>query len=404
MDRTWQRYGNRLGRVSRLLIALAMACMGSVTAQQPARIVAADSPSANATVIATGLNGPRGLKFGPDGNLYVAEAGTGGKTSTVGMCEQVAGPVGPYSGGKTARISRIATDGTRTTVVDGLPSAISSLPSGDTEGAADVAFIGTTLYALVAGGGCSHGVPDVPAGVIRVNADGTWTLVADYSAYTMAHPVQSPPMDDFEPDGTPYGMLVGDGTLYVTEANHTELTRIAPDGTITRVVEQSAEPWEGFTGLAFAGGNLYTGSLTEFPVKQGAAKIWKITPGGQVITVAHGLTAVVSVALDNLGQLYALEFSTQDNAMPTPGTGEVVRVTSSGELETIASGLSVPTAMTFGPDGNLYVSNFGAAPPGAGQIVRIAVAPPAFAPASAPTALHIGDGARSAVIRRLGEG
>ena len=39
----------------------------------------------------------------------------------------------------------------------------------------------------------------------------------------------------------------------------------------------------------------------------------------------------------------------------------------------VASGLSVPTAMTFGPDGNLYVSNFGAAPPGAGQIVKIRI-------------------------------
>jgi hypothetical protein len=41
-----------------------------------------------------------------------------------------------------------------------------------------------------------------------------------------------------------------------------------------------------------------------------------------------------------------------------------------GDIEDMATVLAVPTAMTFGPDGKLYVSNFGAAPPGAGQIVR----------------------------------
>ena len=38
----------------------------------------------NATLYASGLEGPRGLVFGSDGSLYVAEAGLGGSTSTVG--------------------------------------------------------------------------------------------------------------------------------------------------------------------------------------------------------------------------------------------------------------------------------------------------------------------------------
>ena len=50
-----------------------------------------------------------------------------------------------------------------------------------------------------------------------------------------------------------------------------------------------------------------------------------------------------------------------------------MRLNSKREIEDVATGLSVPTGMAFGPDGYLYVSNFGAAPPGAGQIVRIAV-------------------------------
>src|ERR1700736_6368950 len=93
------------------------------------------------SVYASGFEGPRGLKFGPDGALYVAEAGHGGPNSTNGLCPQVVQPVGPYHGGPTARISKVTAAGQRSTVVGGLPSAISSLPSGDTLGVADVAFL-----------------------------------------------------------------------------------------------------------------------------------------------------------------------------------------------------------------------------------------------------------------------
>src|SRR5690242_5800752 len=97
--------------------------------------------TATVTQIIAGLDGPRGLKFGPDGALYVAEAGSGGPNGGFN-CQQVPPPVGPVHGGLTARVSRIS-GGERTTVVSGLASSVSSLPSGDTGGAADVAFLGS---------------------------------------------------------------------------------------------------------------------------------------------------------------------------------------------------------------------------------------------------------------------
>lgn len=344
------------------------------------------SPSAlspNATVFATGLYNPRGLKFGPDGNLYVAEGGTGGTiTTTVTQCTQVPAPVGPYSGGFTSRISKIDRKGVRSTVVDGLPSSQTTPASGGlVSGVADVAFIDDQLYGIEAGAGCSHGLAGTNNTVFRVNPNGTTTNSANLSAFLKANPAANPDPDDFEPDGTWYGMVAVRGVLYANEPNHQELDRIMLDGQISRVIDMSTQfiapkDWRGPTGLTYHG-NFYVGTLGTFPVRPGTESIYKITPSGQIQSVAPGLTTVMGVAFDEDGRMYALETDTVAG-FPGPaaaGSGQVVRVNDDGSLKTIATGLVFPTAMTFGPDGKLYVSNFGfgVPPVGLGQIVRITV-------------------------------
>jgi hypothetical protein len=325
------------------------------------------------SVFATGLDNPRGLKFGPDGYLYVAEGGLGGTDSTVGQCEQVMPPVGPYTGGMTARISKISPEGVRTTVVDGVPSSQTSADLGSLiSGVADVAFLKGKLYAVLAGAGCSHGIAGVPNAVIRVNSDGTWSIVADLSAFVMANPVQNPEADDFEPDGTWYSMIALGRSLFAVEPNHGELDRITPKGKISRVIDISASQGHIVpTSVEFYRGRFYVGNLETFPFVQGGAKILEINRGGKILSEITGLTNIVATVHDKSGNLYVLE-STTGNPLPTPDAGAVVRVDPDGAMETIATGLSLPTAMTLGPDGALYVSNKGFGyPEGMGEIVRI---------------------------------
>ena len=289
------------------------------------------------------------------------------------------------------RISKVSAGGAVTTVVNALPSSQTSPALGNlVSGVSSVAFIGHQLYALLAGAGCSHGVPTVPNGVIRVGSRGRWSLIANLSAFQALHPVANADPEDFEPDGTWYSMISIGGALYPMDSNHGEPDRVTPNGSISRVIDISANVGHIVpTALAVAhpgsddskddgrhddgrAAAIYIANLGIFGPADGAGDehVYTLGQNGNLRVRASGVEKVLGLAFHR-GELYALEMSTT-GVGPTPGTGAIVRVRDGATAETVASGLMFPTGMTVGPDGAFYVSErgfgFGA---GEGRVLRI---------------------------------
>ena len=368
--------------------------VGSIFALAPGALRSHAQLPLNASsgaVLASGLNDPRGLVFGPDGTLYIAEAGTGGANSTVGTCTQGLPPLGPYKGGPSASISKLDSGGKVTTLASGLPSFVAL--QGDIIGTADVAFLDGKLYALISGGGCSHGNPDLPNGIVKVDLNsGKWSYITDLSLFYMEHPAAYPDAADFEPDGVPYSMIAHDGRLFAVEPNHGLITATTADGATSEIIDLSLS--EGHlvpTSIAVNNNNLYIGNLGQFPIASQWERITTLsrdlgfidtTPGlatkpseakkFRIAGSRAGFTTIVSVKFGPDGLLYALELSDTPGGYPAPGDGKVVRLNADGSIQEVVTGLSLPGGMAFGPDNALYVSDAGDLGPAMGQILRFA--------------------------------
>jgi hypothetical protein len=366
--------------VRRPAIAAVVAAGALTVSLVPAGSVSA-SATARLTVVAEGLNNPRGITFAPDGTLYVAEAGKGGS----GPCQ--AGPEGRTCFGKSGSITRIRY-GQQRRVVTGLPSL--AAPDGSqATGPIDVGTDRRGKLSYLVGLG---GSPDLRSTVkqlsgmaklYEVNRRGP-KAVADLGAYEKKiNPDRVAP-----PDTNPNGLAVTRSARYAVDAGGNTLLRVSDRGRVStvavfpqRTVKAPAGipdlpagtpvPMQSVPTAAVQGpdGAWYVSELTGFPFPEGGARIYRVVPGHRPQVYATGLTNVIDLAFGPRGRLYALEIS-HHGLLSGDETGALVQVDRRGKHRVVAgSGLRAPGGVAI-RGRNAYVTNCGICA-GAGSVVRI---------------------------------
>ncbi len=323
----------KLGRFIIGVCALGAALgIGSASAQD-----GGPPPPTSGELLVSDLQSAQGSTVGPDGALYVGEAGTGEGTAF----ETPEGEVFP---GSTGRISRIDPEtGVRNTIADGLPSV--GFGDGSATGIVDVAYMGDDLYFLTTGGGAAMGLPDSPNGVYRIEGD-DFELVADIGGFNEDNPVD---FEDAGPSGNPFAIQVRGSEFIVSDGNYNRVLRVTTDGDISILASYgNVVP----TGLeAEATGPVYMTNLGPGPFAPADGKIVRIAlPSGSTTTVASGFPQMIDVEFGQGGQLYGLNFgdpADEAEGLPPP-TGKLLRVnTGTGVMTAIVDGLAAPTSLEF---------------------------------------------------------
>jgi hypothetical protein len=356
-----------------ILLVTGCADRADPTSPAPNALVA---PTSAITIVMSNLDSPRGLGWGPEGGLYVTEAGN---TTSTGQCTQfmegMALATRCYSG--TGSITRLW-KGTQERVVTGLPSSF-IVQSGFSAGPQDISFQGRgNAYVAIGLGGhpalrANLGADAQHLGtLIRVQPSGGWTVVADIAGFEAA---TNP--DGRQIDSNPYGVLAEAAGQYVVDAGGNSVVEVAASGAVTLVATFPMIPAPAPFGQAESvptkikrgpDGALYVSTLAGVPFADGAAGIFRLVPGQTPQLYEGGFKMITDFAFAPDGGLYVLQFATAPLFLG--GAGALIHVAPDGTRSVVTTDLFHPTGVTTGPDGSIYVANKGTMS-GAGEVLRI---------------------------------
>ncbi|MDJ0662776.1 MAG: ScyD/ScyE family protein [Crocosphaera sp.] len=347
-------------------------------------------------VVASGLDNPRDLIFGPDGALYVTEAGRGDfGTGVMGACvpsPSVQGAELCY--GPTGAVTKIE-NGMQQRVLTGLPSL--ALEDGvEATGPQDIVFDDEGNAFVINGFAGDPSLRDTVVNVPELGqllavdfATNSFTGIADAAQYEL----------DNNPDGgdvvtNPYSLLIDNGNVLIVEAGGNDILSVGLDGSNlstysvfgSRRFDNPIFPFPDGppsidlqsvpTGITKGpDGRIYVTEFTGFPYPEGEARIYTLDSNNEPVVYADGFTNLIDLAFDSKNNLYVLEYSVE-SAWKTPSpAGALIKIRPNGKRKTIVSdGLLFPTGITINSDDKIYISNKGFLP-SEGEVVLVTSVP-----------------------------
>lgn len=369
-------------------VAIAVVAVAAVSTVSAVGMAVKGRAAPTVTVVADGLNNPRGLAF-HDGHLWVAEAGTGGAE-----CVPTPGaPSDPTCFGLTGSIDRID-DGTVKRVLTGLESSAAN-GGGGAIGVDGISISGDRIYAI-------FGVSDfeVPAGLspqltavlfdqaghlMRAptsnEEDAGLTNVSNVGAFDYAWSNQHKSLvpEQF-PDSNPYGVLADGRHVFVANAASNTLDQVdSHTGSETILAFVPNPPASDAVPTCVAegpDGALYIGQLTGAGNGAGVANVYRWTPSAGLTVWQKGFSAITGCGFGKDGSFYVTELTKVGFPPSGPPGGDVIKIAKNGTRTTLGTGqLFFPNGFAAGDDGAIYVSNWsvrpGSGPGPHGQVVRI---------------------------------